>query len=395
MTPNSYMKIPPSTRVKKLGIHINNFLLFGIIGYILGTAFGLIMTLKLDLDVLIILSMSLVAVGVFFILVLLAKWILKEEIIVYYHHEIVIMITCAFVLFLLNRPILQYLDITLLGIGVFVIFGRVGCYSVGCCHGRPYKHGVIYGEDHVKKGFTWYYKNVPLLPVQLIESGYVLLTVITGALILFSHKQPGTVIIVYTVFYGLMRFTLEYFRGDPERPFWLGLSEAQWTSVSLIFITFLMSQANWLPAYNWHWIVLVGLLIVMLGTIYFYKNNPFDTLFIPRQVRQFAEGLVLLENASNNLFQGQKPGINIYTTSNGLSVSRDNVETDRGNIKCYTISCKNRITISSTLAHRIARLISNLENEGADYELIEKQNGIYHILFINKEQNLYKRSVSN
>ena len=126
----------------------------------------------------------------------------------YYHHEISIMIFCALALYLLNKPVLPYLDISILGIGVFIGFGRIGCYSVGCCHGRPHKHGVKYGQAHVDAGFTWFYKDVPLLPVQLIESSYVFLIVISGVILLLNHAAPGTVLIVYTVVYGLMRFIL-------------------------------------------------------------------------------------------------------------------------------------------------------------------------------------------
>src|SRR5574338_104941 len=41
----------------------------------------------------------------------------------------------------------RLLDLTTMGIGVFLVFGRLGCLAVGCCHGRPGR-GITYGPAH-------------------------------------------------------------------------------------------------------------------------------------------------------------------------------------------------------------------------------------------------------
>jgi prolipoprotein diacylglyceryltransferase len=364
---------------------IQSFHFFGVVGYLLGSVLGVILSVQLDLQQSLILLMAGIGAATFFLLALAARWITGEETIVYYHHEISIIALCALVLYILNKPVLPYLDITLLGIGIFLGFGRIGCYSVGCCHGRPHKQGVKYGQAHVDAGFTWFYKDIPLLPVQLIESAYVFLTVIAGVILLLRHTVPGTVLIVYTVVYGLMRFILEYFRGDPDRPLWKGVTEAQWTTIVLTIVTYLMSRMGWLPSYNWHWIIMTGMVAAALITMYQFTRYPKHKLFAPPHVMQLAEGLNILEEL--NAGPQQIPGkINVYTTRTGFSVSCNHCITDEYP-RHYTISLKNKTVMDSISVHRMAQLIGRLKNHSGPYDLIEKQNGIYHILFIDKKLN--------
>src|SRR5439155_22019386 len=97
-----------------------------------------------------------------------------------YHHEIDVMINAALLLWLLGQPLLPYLDLTILGIGMFLACGRVGCLMVGCCHGRPHSWGVRYKQEHADAGFAPYYVGVRLFPIQAVESLWVLSIVIVG-----------------------------------------------------------------------------------------------------------------------------------------------------------------------------------------------------------------------
>lgn len=374
----------PHLHIHLFGKRISSFHFFGVLGYILGAVLGVLVSLSLNLDPGIVLLMAATGAATFFGLAFLAKWIAGKETIVYYHHEITIMVLCTLALLALNKPVLPYLDITLLGIGTFLAFGRIGCYSVGCCHGRPYKHGVVYGQQHVDAGFTWFYKNIRLLPVQLIESVYVAATVAAGIILLLNHAIPGTVLIVYTVVYGLMRFILEFFRGDAERPLWQGLSEAQWTTLALTAITYLMSINGWLPQYAWHWIILAVMIIASIVTIYYFHRNPEHALFFPPHIRQLAEGLNVLENV--NAAPAHTQAVNIYTTRSGLSVSCGR-HPEGGGIDFFTLSTKNKTAISQRSAKRMAQIIGMLTHHPGNYELIEKQNGIYHILFRKRQAN--------
>ena len=371
--------ISPKSNINILNKKIHSFHFFGVIGYILGTILGVVLSSQLGLQPEIVLSMAGIGAATFFGLTYLSKWIAGGETIVYYHHEISILVLCTIALYLLNVSILPYLDITLLGIGVFLAFGRIGCYSVGCCHGRPHSHGVKYGQQHVDAGFTWYYKDVPLMPVQLIESAYVFLTVIAGVILLFNQVQPGTVLIMYTVVYGLMRYILEFFRGDAERPLFQGVSEAQWTSLLLTVITYLMAVINWLPSYNWHlWIMLVQIGLTAI-TIFYYKKYPSKRLFWPKHIREVAEGLTLLEELNNKKEENNRR-VDLYNTNEGLCISCD--RQDKQHLKHYTISIKNNDGLSKVSAEKIADIIAIINHhQNKNFNIIEKQNGIYHLLF--------------
>jgi len=374
---NGKSEMKPRLHIKILHFFIHSFHFFGAIGFIAGTFLGVITAKQLQLGLFPVLLMALVGAIVFFALTFLVKLIFGKENIVYYHHEITIMLVCAITLHRFSLPVLPYLDITLLGIGVFLAFGRIGCYSVGCCHGRPWKHGVRYGQKHVDAGFTWYYKDVSLLPVQLIESVYVFLIVVSGVVLLVNHAHAGTVLIVYTVIYGLFRYILEFFRGDPERSSWYGLSEAQWTTIILIASTFIFAQTGWLPKYNWHLIILLLLLIVSVIVIFIYRKKMDFVVLGARHMQQLAEGLDWLTTPEKK-HEEEDDHIPVYKTKTGLLFSYG--ENENLLSTHYTISSMGH-HISKPVVTMIARQIALLKNYQEKFTIIQRDIGIYHVLF--------------
>src|SRR5215213_5559802 len=85
------------------------------------------------------------------------KVIRGEERFTYFHLEIGIILATAILTWVLRQPVLSYLDVSILGLGLGLMCGRVGCLMVGCCHGRPTSCGVRYGPEHVAAGFSPYY----------------------------------------------------------------------------------------------------------------------------------------------------------------------------------------------------------------------------------------------
>ncbi len=113
-------------------------------------------------------------------------------------------------------------------------FGRVGCFFGGCCYGIPYDGflGVTY---HETVGMTPLDK--PLLAIQLIEA-MALAVLFIGLLILFfASERQGVCVFSYLFVYPILRFVLEFFRGDAERGAFLSLSTSQWTSLMLFTIS--------------------------------------------------------------------------------------------------------------------------------------------------------------
>lgn len=109
-------------------------------------------------------------------------------------------------------------------------FGRIGCFTAGCCYGIEYDglFHVIFEQSQIAPN------AVALLPVQLISSGINFLGCI--ALFIFARKKrkPGKVIGVYFIFYSIGRFFIEFFRGDVARGIFFGISTSQWISLALI-----------------------------------------------------------------------------------------------------------------------------------------------------------------
>lgn len=108
-------------------------------------------------------------------------------------------------------------------------FGRIGCSLAGCCHGRIttgrlyflYKHSIVAPN------------NVKLIPVQGIESLSVFIIGIICT-ILVLRKSKIKVEYLYIFSYAILRFILEFFRGDSERGFFLFFSTSQIISLFVI-----------------------------------------------------------------------------------------------------------------------------------------------------------------
>ncbi len=370
----------PQLNINVFGKRINSFIFFGVLGYLLGVSVGIVLSIKLHLSVQIILMMSLISMIVFFLLAYIVKVVSREENIVYYHHEIAITICCTLVLIFLKQPILPYLDVMILGIGTFLIFGRLGCFSVGCCHGKPSKYGVKYDENHVREGFTWYYKNIKLFPVQLVEASFAAFIVITGIALLIIKVKPGTVFLYYSISYSLFRFFIEFFRGDSERPIWVGVSEAQWTSVILVFVLFIMSYYHWFPVYLGHTIVSAILFVSLIITIIIYNIKGTNRLINHKHIPEIIEGVSFLSRFPQNIQKiNNKESIKIFKTSKGMSLSKGM----HGNGCFYTISHTEKLEIN--VVTKIARILKILNKNYTAYSIEKSKNKskAYHILFWN------------
>ncbi len=383
----------PSLQKNILKYKISNFLFYGITGFIVGLILGITLCQLTDLSLWILVLMSLLGAGAFFAQTYLHKIVTNEEDLVYYRHEIAILFVCAIMLWVLGQPVASYLDITLMGIGAFLVFGRWGCYHVGCCHGRPCKVGVLYSEEHARAGFPFYYVGVKIFPLPLVESFFVFITVIISSWIILQDSPPGTALIWYTVFYGSVRFILEFFRGDPERSYWKGFSEAQWTTLLLFLFTVALSYIGWLPFYTWHTFAVIGLILSMIVITFYRKKKLFPTYEIinPHHVWEIANGLKTLEKVTNSKDTTQKRPIAISCTSLGLNISTGKIPLEQGHMIHYTLSGtksrknKHDFPLNQKAAEVIGELIQTIQHRKEPFEIQAGQSNVYHILF--KETN--------
>ena len=331
--------------------------------------FGVTWYRGLPLWVLLVLLIS--SVATFLALAMATKIIVGEEWLIYYHHEIAILLIAGGVLWLLGQPVLAFLEITLLGVGSFLLCGRIGCFLVGCCHGCPHSFGVRYRQEHADEGFPQTLVGVRLLPVQLVESAAVTFTVAGGLILVLWDAQPGEVLAWYSIVYGLVRFTLEFFRGDAARPYFGSFSEAQWTTLVLMGLTGLAELTGVLPLRIWHVAVTAGLVIFMF--LWATTDGLTRRIFRPKHVQQVAELLKAADSrsrASGELHIGQ--------TDLGIHLSVSTVAGAATDSNIVAFSTPNRPLGSST-AKKFARLLSWLK--GSDAELIEGRSGVYYVVF--------------
>ena len=126
------------------------------------------------------------------------------------------MITGYFLMKRYKLPWWKTADACAPGIAVGNFFGRLGCFSAGCCWGKPttLPWGVKFTElGHEITGVPI---DAPLHPTQLYES-FSMLIVFFFLLWLHKHKRfSGQVILLYALIYAVIRFLIEFVRADPR-----------------------------------------------------------------------------------------------------------------------------------------------------------------------------------
>ncbi len=131
-----------------------------------------------------------------------------------------------------HLPFFSFADLYAAVLPLGHAFGRLGCFFAGCCYGMPYV-GPFSVTYHQTLGDTPL--NIPLFPIQLLEAvALIVLFVLCSVLYRKrTEKNKGKVAGMYAVVYAVLRFFLEYFRGDGVRGFLWNFSTSQWISLFL------------------------------------------------------------------------------------------------------------------------------------------------------------------
>jgi phosphatidylglycerol---prolipoprotein diacylglyceryl transferase len=117
-------------------------------------------------------------------------------------------------------------------------FGRLGCFFAGCCYGSvsSLPWAVKFRDAECLAPL-----NVALHPAQLYEAaGNFVIFLLLDRYNKINHKQ-GQAFILYLISYGVLRFIVEFFRGDVRQKSIFGLSIAQSVSLSLIIAALILS----------------------------------------------------------------------------------------------------------------------------------------------------------
>jgi phosphatidylglycerol:prolipoprotein diacylglycerol transferase len=146
------------------------------------------------------------------------------------------------------------------GVALGQFFGRQGCFSAGCCWGKP--TDLFWGVHFTQAGNES--TGVPITdaaggalhlhPTQLYES-FAMLAVFGILFYLHKHKRfDGQILIGYMILYPIVRFIIEFFRDDPRGDLFglttlSGLSTSQIISLvvaagAIVFMIYRLQNVN-------------------------------------------------------------------------------------------------------------------------------------------------------
>ena len=120
---------------------------------------------------------------------------------------------CTLLFFVKKNKVslLKYLDIYAPAIALGHFFGRLGCFSAGCCYGRQcdYFWSVVFlNPDSLAPN------GVALHPTQLYSAFANILIFIFLYFFRYRKRFNGQVFFLYVFIYGIIRSVIETFRGD-------------------------------------------------------------------------------------------------------------------------------------------------------------------------------------
>jgi len=139
-----------------------------------------------------------------------------------------------------SLPVGKTVDVLAPGIALGQFIGRWGCFSAGCCYGKPLTFPLFKVVTNIPSYLSYWYEkparvpwgltftnpythrtigtplNIPLYPTEILHSlaGLMILLI----LILMKRRRTfsGELFLLYLIFYSASRFFIEYMRGDPR-----------------------------------------------------------------------------------------------------------------------------------------------------------------------------------
>ncbi len=113
-------------------------------------------------------------------------------------------------------------------------FGRIGCFMAGCCFGRECSvpWGVVFRNEYASK-LTGIPTGIHLHPTQLYESILNFTNFLILFVILKKKKFDGQVFSFYIINYSIIRYFVEFYRGDHQAKAYIIQNPSAYLSMSL------------------------------------------------------------------------------------------------------------------------------------------------------------------
>lgn len=130
-------------------------------------------------------------------------------------------------------PVLPMLDVMAVTTCIVHMFGRIGCFMAGCCHGIEW-HGplaVTFTNPACLAPL-----NTPLHPTQLYSVAMIGLILISLLYLKKRQQFKGQLFLTYLILYAIGRSIIEIFRGDISRGYVIEgiISHSQFISILVI-----------------------------------------------------------------------------------------------------------------------------------------------------------------
>jgi len=339
---------------------INAYLYMGLIGYLLGVIVIITLTLILQLEILVSLFICGLCSAAFLLYNYLKKIITGAEEYIFINQMLLAYGVSFIGCIVLKKPVLPYWDVLSFGIAVLMATGRIGCLKAGCCFGRPCRIGIVYTEG--------VYAHVRLFPIQLLEALLVYLLTGSGITLVILRQVPGTGLIYFLTCYSVLRFFLEFARGDTERRYLLHLSQAQWTGFFIVLSIIILQGFQKLPCALPLRIFSGSCLVVMLFCILLILINARQfALLLPAHILEITA--IVSSLTPNNT-------VCVKHTSAGLLISCGSTP------RHYTLS-HTAFSLTPLLARVLGRqLLAVLAVSG---RVLQGQHGCWHILINDPE----------
>jgi phosphatidylglycerol:prolipoprotein diacylglycerol transferase len=157
---------------------------------------------------------------------------------------------------------LAHADTLIPGLAIGHFFGRLGCFSAGCCWGDVAHAHLPWLAEFPPQSLAFQtfagrpdpsaflapdrLHTLPLHPTQLYESfGELGLFLVLVLLVRPRKAFHGQVLATWLMLYAILRSVVESFRGDVERGMVLGLGVGTWTSVVIFALGAAIFASGW------------------------------------------------------------------------------------------------------------------------------------------------------
>ena len=179
----------------------------------------------------------------------------------------------------------------------------------------------------------------------------------------------------------MVRYALEFIRGDAGRPHWLGFSEAQWTAflsnVTMLGIAFFLPGAYWV--FGLVAVVLIGAHMAVISIARRSANPQLAFLRRPENQRELLQTARESYRANLQRTREAAPLVSC-TTSWGLAIIGQRIHRQDDSLMRYSVSLKGE-WISLELVREIGRSLQVLRQRDREMHILEGEEGIFHFEF--------------